>query len=339
MALKLIEDFFAVGANPENISGTVFQQDGGRVASSGALGPNGSAAWLALPTQGWSAPVNEVYTGFALRAAAAMTNAAIFSVYGDNNTTQHITLSMTAAQQLYIARGAPGTAIATSAIPFPLNQWRSINMWVTIHDSTGRVVVKVDGVTHIDFTGDTKNAGTNSTIDAIRCAIPNTANNGLTDLVVCDETGSINNTYPGDIAVIRRLPDGNGNYSQFTGSDGNQVNNFELVDEAPPNDADYVFAATAGLRDSYSVQDLPAATISVLGVRAVARTAKSGAGSAGMTVFVREGATDTDGPSVPLSTSFAWQGDTIRELCPSTSAAWTVSDVNGMEIGVKSESA
>jgi hypothetical protein len=208
---------------------------------------------------------------------------------------------------------------------------------VKIHDTTGRVVVKVDGVTQIDFTGDTKNGGTNTTIDGIRLAMSSGANRAISDLVVCDGLGTINNTYPGDISVIRRLPNANGTYSDFTGSDGNSTDNYLLVDDSPTDTADYVYAASSGLKDSYGVEDLPLSATSVLGVRAVAKCAKSGAGSAGMSVFVREGSTDTFGPDVPLSTSFSWQGDTIRETAPSTGVAWTISGVNAMEIGVRSE--
>ena len=339
MALRLIEDFFEVGANPENIIGSGWLINGGRVTGSGAIGPNGSGQWLALPNQGWDAPITDFYTGFALRAGANMNGTAIVSVFGDLNTTQHLSLTMDTNNRLQVARGAAGgTILATSAIPFPvLSQWRSINCYFKIDDAVGRAVVKVDGVTHIDYTGDTKNAGTNSTIDGLRITIPNATNNALSDLVVNDGTGTRNNTYSNDIAVIRRLPNANGTYSQFTGSDGNSVDNYALVDEAPSDNTDYTFATTSGQKDSYNVEDLPAATISVMGVRAVAKTAKSGAGSAGMTVFVRENGTDTFGPDVPLSTSFSWQGDAIREVAPSTAAAWTVSDVNAMEIGVRSE--
>lgn len=339
MALKLIEDFFEVGANPENIVGTNWAINGGRVTGSGAMSQNSTGQWLALPDNGWDAAVSEMYMGVAMRAGANLSGASLVTVWGDNNVTQHVTISMNASNQLTAFRGtSAGTLLATSALPFSiLAQWRSINCYFKIDDSVGRVVLKVDGVTHIDFTGDTKNAGTNATIDGLRLAMPNNVSNGFADLVICDSSGSINNTYPGDIAVIRRLPNANGTYSQFTGSDGNSVNNYQLVDEAPSDTSDYTFATTSAQKDSYGVEDLPAATVSVVGVRAVAKTSKSGAGLAGMTVFVRENATDTFGPDVPLSTSYSWQGDDIRELAPSTAAAWTVSDVNAMEIGVRSE--
>ena len=341
MALRLIEDFFEVGANPENILGGGWNLNGGRVAGSGCIGSNGSGQWLALPGQGWSAGLDEMYAGFALRAGATMNNANIFSAYGDQNTVPHITLSMDSNNRLAVWRGnagSGGTLLATSPIPFPvLSQWRSINLHFKADDSAGRAVVKVDGTTHIDFTGDTRNGGTSALLDGIRVNLPNSTNNALADLVINDSTGSINNTFPGDIAVIRRLPNENGTYNEFMGSDGDSTDNYLLVDEAPSNNSDYTFAASVGAKDSYGVEDLPAATVAVLGVRAVAKTAKSGAGSAGMSVFIRENEEDTFSPSAPLSTSFAWQGDVVREVAPSTGAAWSIEDVNGMEIGVRSE--
>lgn len=340
MALKLIEDFFEVGANPENTVGTNWSVSGGRVTGSGALGQNGSGVWIASTGQGWDAALAETFVGFAMKVDANINGTPIISFWGDGNATNHITLTTEATNNYLQVRlgSAAGTILGTSATPFPiLTQWRSINMWVKINSSTGRVVVKVDGVTQIDYTGNTKNGGTNTTIDGIRMSMAYGSAKALADLVICDASGSINNTYPGDISCIRRLPNANGSYSDFTGSDGNSVNNYLLVDDSPSDTADFTFAATASLLDSYGVEDLPLAATAVMGVRAVAKCAKSGAGSAGMSVFVREGSTDTFGPDVPLSTSFAWQGDDIRELCPSTSAAWTISDVNAMEIGVRSE--
>lgn len=339
MALKLIEDFAEVGANPENVSGSGWNATGGRVADSGAMKSTSTGVWQALSDQGWTAAVTDFYCGFALCAQGRL-NTAIISVYGDGNATQHLTLTMNASNYLEVRLGnESGSVLGTSSAPFPVtSQWRSVNCYFNIHDSTGTALVKVDGTTVINFTGDTKNGGTNTTIDAFRMALPSGANNGIADLVVNDGTGSINNSYPGDIAVIRCIPNGNGTYSQFTGSDGNSTDNYLLVDEVPSNTSDFVYAASAGLKDSYTVADLPLAATSVLGVRAVARCAKSGAGTAGMSVFVVENSTETFGPDVPLSTSYAWQGDTIRETAPSTAVAWTISDVNSMEIGVRSES-
>lgn len=342
MTLRLIEDFFEVGANPENVSGSNWSINGGRVGGSGAMTSSSTGVWTALVGQGWSTGIEDFYAAFALRAGTNMNNVNIFSVYGDLNSTAHITLSMDTSNRLCVYRGlasSGGTLLATSATPFSiLGQWRSINVYFKIDDTNGRAVVKVDGTTQIDFTGDTRNGGSANAVDALRITLNSSSGNGIADLVICDGLGTVNNTYPGDIACIRRLPNANGTYNQFTGSDGNSVDNYQLVDEAPSNDTDYTYATASGQKDSYGVEDLPPATVSVVGVRAVAKTAKSGAGAAGMSVMLRENSTDTFSPSVPLSTSFSWQGDLVREVKPSDSTAWTISDVNAMEIGVRSES-
>lgn len=342
MALRLIEDFFEVGANPENVSGTGWNAVGGRVAGSGAIGESGTAAWISLPGQGWSSGLSEAYLGFALRAGHNMNNVNILSAYSDNNSVPQLTLSMDSLNRLVLYRGlasSGGTLISTSPTPFPiLAQWRSINVYFKVDDTTGRAVVKIDGTTVMDYTGDTRNGGTSTLIDGIRVQLSNNNGNGFCDFVLCDQTGTINNTYPGDIACIRRVPDSNGTYSEFVGSDGNQLDNYQLVDETPSNATDYTYATDPGKKDSYGIQDLPAATISVLGVRAVAKTAKSGAGTAGMSVMLRENSVETFSSSVPLSTSFTWQADTVREVKPSDSEEWEISDVNNLEIGVRSES-
>lgn len=355
MALRLIEDFFELGANPENVSGSGWQPSGGRVAGSGCVGSGnagsspqaGTGLWIAYAGQGWNAPINEIFVGFALRTSVNI-NTPIISFLSNSATNTQITLGMDGSNRLYLSKGESGgsTVLGSSSIPFPvLNQWRSINIRIKMSSTNaatdGGVTLKVDGITHFEATNIvTRAAGAaGAGIDGIRITLPSNAQPvcAVSDLVVCDNTGTINNSYPQDVAVIRRLPNGNGFYHEFMGSDGNFTDNYLLVSDSPTNTATYTYATEDGQRDSYQVEDLPAATISVKGVRAVAKTAKSGAGIASMSVFVRENGEDAFGPDVPLSTSYSWQGDIIRERAPSTNLPWTVEDVNEMEIGVRSE--
>lgn len=352
MALKLIEDFFEIGANPENILGSGWSVNGGRVSGSGAVqnggGSAGTGQWIAYANQGWSAPINELFVGFALRTSTTLSGQSIISFWGNGNTQNHLTLSMDGSNRLQLFRGDPstGTLLGTSPIPFTtLNQWRSINIRLKMSSGVagvdGAISLKVDG--NVLFENNavvTRNGGPADVgIDGMRVNLPTASQNtaALCDLVLCDASGDINNSFPQDVAVIRRLPNANGTYHEFIGSDGNYTDNYLLVDDVPTDTTTYTFATGDGQKDSYGIEDLPAATISVKGVRAVAKTSKSGAGIAGMSVFVRESGTDTFGPSVPLSTSYAWQGDAIREKAPSTGAPWTVADVNALEIGVRSE--
>jgi hypothetical protein len=88
--------------------------------------------------------------------------------------------------------------------------------------------------------------------------------------------------FQGDCHVDYLVPDGNGDTSQWVGSDSDSVDNWQLVDEMPPSATDYVEADTTDLRDLYTVTNLPASG-TILGVQAVVHP-----------VETRTGCRDTD---------------------------------------------
>lgn len=58
--------------------------------------------------------------------------------------------------------------------------------------------------------------------------------------------------YQGECRIQAKVPNGNGNYSQGVGSDGNSTDNYQLVDEQSTNDADYVEFTNDGEKDTYA---------------------------------------------------------------------------------------
>ena len=146
----------------------------------------------------------------------------------------------------------------------------------------------------------------------------------------------ISDAFQGDCHVDYLVPDGNGDTSQWVGSDGNSIDNWELVDEIPPSNADYVEADATDLRDLYTVANLPASG-TILGVQAVVHPWKLGPGAEIPTSTILKTAA---GEHVDLiaGISAAMQGleTPIRTTRPG-GGAWTVSDVNAMQIGVTTE--
>ena len=120
----------------------------------------------------------------------------------------------------------------------PSNNWYYLEISVTIDDAIGEVHVRLNGSTtdEVSYTGDTKNAGTATDIDAVRFAF----SGRIADVYVLNSLGSMNNNFLGDVAVRTLIPDGNGTSSQLTGSDGNTTDNYLLVDEHNYSSADYV---------------------------------------------------------------------------------------------------
>lgn len=280
----------------------------------------------------------QVFTGIRLRPATIASGRAILIVLGDSRATTHLTLQLNASGQLELRRGnTAGTVVATGTTVLPAAAWTYIEMRATVADSGGICQVRINGATtnEIDFTGDTKNAGTSTNIDGI------TAGDGsgqfsLTDWYICDALGSApTNSWLGDTVVRSLAPSGNGDLSQLTGSDGNSVSNYQQVDELPPSSGDYNGSATSGNEDTYAVADLPSTSATIYGVQLAAQMAKSDAGAATAKPILRLSGTDYNigGPRT-LSTSYAEYLD-LYPTSPATSTSWTATEVNGAQIGMQ----
>lgn len=242
--------------------------------------------------------------------------------------------------------GAAGTVLNTSAAAIPLNAWADIEAHAVIHDTTGSVEVKLDGVVVVSVTNvDTKNGGT-GVCDTIGLRKPNSSGSSTLMSVDCmyindnvDATvaqGAANNTYWGDIAVRFQLADSNGDSSDFVGSDGNSVNNFQQVDDLPFNDADYNGTSLTAKTDLYGFVDIPSTDV-VLATQLVIRAAKSDAGTPPVLkpVVKGDGGTVIEETAVTLSTTYQFFQGAIRSKDPDGDAL-TPTNVNGMQIGARS---
>jgi hypothetical protein len=238
-----------------------------------------------------------------------------------------------------------GTLLAstTSAnhTAIPTGEWHHLQVKAVIHTSSGSCVVKLDGVTVINYSGQT---GTSSgSVDGYQIAARDQTANGnwyiIDDLWVCDAVdatstqGRANNDFLGDLKVQSLIPAANGDTTQWTPSTG--TNHALLVDEIPPNTTDYVFDSTSGHRDLFTLGDLPSAAITALGVRVGAYALKTDAGAASVKTLIKENSVVTADSAHPLTVSYAGYFSGFYWKRPSDSSLWTVSDVNGMQAGVE----
>lgn len=256
-------------------------------------------------------------------------------LFGDGGTTQHLSFYISASNVLEVRRGTAtsGTILGTGATSLATG-WHDIQFRATIADAGGVFQARIAGLgtNEINFSGDTKNGGTNTTIDKLVLE-EITSNVGFTDLVICNTTGSYNNTWTGEVTVRTLTPDGNGNTSQMVGSDANSTDNYLLVDELPLSTADYVGSATSGQGDTYTMTDLPGSP-TVYAVQVNAHIVKTDAGVVAGKIRVRSGGTTyASGSKTPLVT-YATVSE-IYETDPATAAAWTYTNVNAMEAGIE----
>jgi hypothetical protein len=255
--------------------------------------------------------------------------------------TTHISVELDASARMAVKRGVGGTVLGTTTSPLVNGSFVHLQIRVKIHDTTGTLTVKVNDLTEITLTGlDTRNGGATGLLDTLYLFCGQITFEGAwtmyhDDLYILDVLGTENNDFLGDCKVETLYPNGNGNSSQFDGSDGNTTDNYLLVDETVPNsDTDYVESADAGDKDTYAYGNLTTLSGTVFAVQPVPFAKKNDAGPARSIVSVaRLSGTETDSAVKTLSTSYAYFPD-IRATKPG-GGQWTIADVNSAEFGVK----
>ena len=185
-----------------------------------------------------------------------------------------------ALANISLARGAGGEVIAHTGVTvlgssasgvLPAGAWSYVELRATVHQTTGIVVVRVNGVEVINLANQDTQSSSVVSHTALRLG-NNAAQGAVTgdafdDVYICNGLGSYNTTFLGDLTVEHLRP-GADDTVQFVGSDGNSVDNFQLVDEAGAyNGADYVASSTVGQRDLYTpVASARAGSSGVFGV-------------------------------------------------------------------------
>lgn len=247
------------------------------------------------------------------------------------NGTVHFGLALDTAGQLYVTRGT--TTVATATTPaIPPDTWTHIELRVWIDNSVGRITVKVNGATGIDFTGDTQNAGT-GVVSAIY--IQNSSNNGALyydDLYVYSITDFAADPWVGDARIFSMSPDSVGNYSQWSPISGSV--NYQNVDEQTTDgDTTYVFASVSGTMDSYGFSDMSASG-TVTGIVAWWTARKDDAGTRMLAPLCRRNSIDALGTAFALADGYALYNQ-VWEVDPTISGSWSLANLNATEFGMK----
>lgn len=277
-----------------------------------------------------------------------------------NGTSAKIGIKCTAAGVLQLFNEEDSTQIGSDSSAISTGTWYRIALGC---DPTTLSSTSVEARAYVDTAG----ASTfwNPSGTANLAAVPNTfyigaaVSGGVTvdivydDFVINDNSGSFQNTWPPENKIIILRPNGNGDNSQWTGSDGNSTDNYLLVDETPPDDVTtYVASNTLDQIDDYNLDATPAALGSGDTINCVQvgwRAAASAATSTDPDFVVRiksdTGATVEESSAVDMSTTTyttnalfgAVKGYalTLYDLPGGSTTAWTKATLDTAQIGVR----
>lgn len=224
-----------------------------------------------------------------------------------------------------------------SAMRMPLDTWMTLEFKVKIHSTAGYAELRVDGEEAINSSPLNTLGQSDNIVNVLRLATLNgIQTQSVDDLYVFDTSGSMNNDFTGGLQINLMVPNGNGASSQWTGSDGNQTDNYLLVDDTVPVQpfSTYVKSYTAGHIDSYAYDSLSFAPLNVRGVMLNALSRRGSVQACKFAMLTRVSSTNYFGHTVSCETLERVKGY-LWETNPNTSAAWTKEILDGAEFGIK----
>lgn len=235
----------------------------------------------------------------------------------------------------YLATSAPGMVAAST--------WNYMEMKVKSHLTTGSVEVRVNEVVKLTATGINTRGGcandyfTRAWLGGSEGSSPTWNTTYFDDFYYCDDTGAVNNTYLGDVQLQAIYPDGAGSSTVWTKFGG--ATNWQSVNEhSPDDDTTYVKSAVVGDLDMYTMDNISATAVSIKGLLFNARIKKDDATARTYSTMVKDvssgGATTVVATRTTPYGSYTNQQD-VSELSPTTAAAWTKTEVDAMEAGIK----
>lgn len=227
-----------------------------------------------------------------------------------------------------------GTNQDTEAGANTASTWFHIGIDVKVHSSAGWAKVYKNGVEILSFSGNTGNA------DIVSCYFgwwtPRPyAYIYYDDLFIDDTTGES----AAAVVPIKRFyyvaPNDDGNYDgTWDGSDGNSVDNYQLVDEIPASETDYVSTNVADELESYAMGTVTLGTGETFDAVIPIAYVKRASTTEQIALGTRYSSTDVVGSDQNPGTSsdYLWERQTTKP----GGGAWDQTAVDGMEVIVKS---
>jgi len=228
------------------------------------------------------------------------------------------------------------STVATSVAVYPYSTWDLMEIYLKIADTpNGIFTVKMNGIEAVTYTGDTKLSYTY--VDNFDYFV-NNSNWWLDDLAMNDTNGIVDNSWCGNGYIEKLTPNANGDVNQFTGNDGNQTDNYLLVDEAVPDgDTTYTSGSEAGQQDMYGVSDFSGAGKSIKRIWAEARVKDFSYSAKKVKIgYNTSGSIVLSGSAAIAGTWGLLKGEEALTNI-SASAAWTEADLDAIQFVIESQ--
>ena len=289
---------------------------------------------------------DEIIIGLRVKFSATSKVFEIMRIIGNTDSTlPEARLATTINNALELQWGDSATVVATSANDvFDDNTWHYIEWKTVLNSTSGLYEVKVDGVQVLSGTAQT--ASTASVQAAgVHLLSPAATVDSYAEMVlyddwyICNDTGTINNDFLGDIHIHEAVLGGAGNetdFSTFGGSLG-----FANLNQKPSTDIGDTSGVkavnTSALKSNFTVEPFEGTGGSIVGVTLDTRAkTESGYRAIGLTHVINSGASSSSTALPNILDNTEWTGGvSVYQVDPDTGVVWTESGLNSSYFGME----
>ena len=223
----------------------------------------------------------------------------------------------------------------SSPVLFTLDTYHYLELWVFM-DNSGRAVLKMDGVTIIDFTGDTL-ASSDPNMSKLTLKGQQSLDIYYDDLVVNNDAGDFNNTWPGIVSLEPLFPTATGTVTQLSRGGADSGNNWDQVNEQPANSSEYVYSTATGTYDLYGLADFALPEGAIINNVILQGRSQIDSGEGKMRLVLESDSVEAESTGSFVLTT-AWNGySSVFEQDPSITGTWTDAAVDALQAGFKSQ--
>jgi hypothetical protein len=270
-------------------------------------------------------PTNE--GGHANGLAGSSQGIALFELTDQSNNSQ-LTIWLGTDGALDVKRGT--TSIGRTLPCIGAGAYQHIEVYAKAGNSDGAVEIRVDEVVRLNLTGvDTIQT---ANIEFSQWSIGHGTNGGTAVIdfadMYCNDTdddGSGCNTFVGDCKSGVLMVNADTAQADFALSSG--VTGYELLDETPANDSDYIDTASTAAESNFGLADGPANLTEILTVRPFVRAMKDDAGTCTIAPSIKSDGVKATVDAQPVTTAFAYYDSNVP-VDPDTGVPWTLSGIN-----------
>lgn len=293
--------------------------------------PNTGNYCASLPSNAWAQWVvngNEVYFSLYLRHSAkfSVSNKTKFVAYLDNGEEFGIQFDVFYGRWSAIV---DGVVVASGSITFPISSWTHVQCRLLHHATAGKIQVYAEGILELDVDIATAISGS-AQIDYLRIQTPNHVGypTFFMDDFWVDDSG-----YPGNLRAEALLPTADAALADWLLSSGSDM--FDLVDEVPFNDGNYLYTEIDGDQFTLDLSDWNGTGKTLHSVSLWHRAWKDVAAAHQLKIIDSDGSNVNVGPGIDLLTTPTYIAKHLT-LAPD-GTTWSDAKLDALEIGAEGE--